>query len=87
MALSKLELNEERVEEIAQRMKDIIETTWLRDQNLNDAEVAEFRALRREIENMGMHVNYKTNLNLDDPSNPKVEADIIVWIPKNTTIQ
>ena len=87
MALSKLELNEERVEEIAQRMKDIIETTWLRDPNLNDAEVAEFRALRREIENMGMHVNYKTNLNLDDPSNPNVEADIIVWIPKNTTIQ
>lgn len=87
MALSKLEPDEERVEEIAQRIKEIIETTWLRDPKLNDAEAAEFRALRTEIENMGMHVGHETRLNLNDLSTPKLEADITIWIPKNTTIQ
>lgn len=87
MALSKLEPDEERVEEIAQRMKDIIETTWLRDPSLNDAEATEFKALRKEIDEMGMHMSHETKLNLDDPSNPKLEADVTIWIPKNTTIQ
>lgn len=87
MALSKLEPDEERVKEITQRMKEIIETTWLRDPNLNDAEATEFQALRKEIEEMGMHMSHETKLNLDDPSNPKLEADVTIWIPKNTTIQ
>ena len=87
MALSKLEPDKERVEKITQRMKEIIETTWLRDPNLNDAEVAEFQALKNEIEDMGMHVEHKAQLNLADLSNPKLKAEITVWIPKNTTIQ
>lgn len=87
MALSKLEPNEERVEEIAERMKEIIETTWLRDPKLNDESAAEYLALKKEIEDMGMYVSQKTQLNIDDPSNPKLEAEIDVWIPKNTTIQ
>ncbi len=87
MALSKLEPDEERVEVIARRMKEIIETTWLRDPKFNDAEVKEFKALRKEIEEMGMHMSYETRLNLDDPSDPKLEADVTIWIPKNTTIQ
>ena len=87
MALSKLELDEERVEQIAGRMKEVMETTWLRDRSLNDAEAKEFKALRAEIEGMGLHVSWKVRINITDLSNPKVEAEIDVWIPKNTTIQ
>ena len=87
MALSKLEPVEERVEEIVRRMKEIIETTWLRDPKLNDATAEEFEALRKEIEDMGLHVSHETKLNLNNPANPRLEADINVWIPKNITIQ
>ncbi len=87
MALSKLELNAERVEEIAQQMKEIIETTWLRDPKLNSETVKEFQELKKKIENMGLCVAWKTRLNLNNPSNPKLEAEINVLIPKNTTIQ
>lgn len=87
MALSKLpEPNAERVEEITRRMKEIIETTWLRDPSMNDAEILEFQALKKEIEEMGPYVSYETKLNFDDPSNPKLQVRINVWIPKNTTI-
>ena len=87
MALSKLELNAERVEEIAQQMKEIIETTWLRDPKLNSETVKEFQELKEKIENMGLYVTWETRLNLNDPSNPKLEAEVNVLIPKNTTIQ
>ncbi len=86
MALSKLEPDAERVEEIALRMKEIIETTWLRDPGLNNETAAEYKALKKEIEDMGMHVSRETKLNFADLSNPKIEADITVWIPKNTMI-
>lgn len=82
MALSKLEPDTQRVQEIAQRMKEIIEKTWLRDPNLNNKEAAEYQALKNEIEAMGMHVSLETKLSLEDPLNPKVEADITIWIPK-----
>jgi len=90
MALSKLELNRERVEEIAGRMKEIIETTWLRNPKLNSESTKEYQALQKEIEDMGLYVSYKINkikMNLADLSNPKIEADITTWIPKITTIQ
>ncbi len=87
MALSKLEPDAERVEEIARRMKEIIETTWLRDPNLNDESAAEFQALREELGNMGLHVTHQASMSLADPSNPRIEAEINIWIPKNTTIQ
>ena len=86
MALSKLEPDKERVEEIAQRMKEIIETTWLRDPVLNDVEATEFNRLKKELEEMGLFVNWETRLVVDDPSNPKLEAEINVLIPKNTTM-
>ena len=87
MALSKLELNRERVEEIAGRMKEIIETTWLRNPKLNSESTKEYQALQKEIEDMGLCVSFRTQLNLDDLSNPKPEATITIWIPRNTTIQ
>ncbi|OGN01066.1 MAG: hypothetical protein A3I26_02335 [Candidatus Yanofskybacteria bacterium RIFCSPLOWO2_02_FULL_43_10] len=87
MALSKLEPDKDRVEEIAQRMKEIIETTWLRDPNLNKETAEEYQLLRKEIEDMGMHVEHETKLNLEDSSGPKLEAEITIWIPKNITIQ
>ena len=87
MALSKMEPNRERVGVVARRMKKIIEMTWLRDPVLNDVEAEEFKRLRTEIENMGLYVSWETKLNLDDPSNPKLEAEVNIWIPKNTTIQ
>lgn len=86
MALSKLEPDAKRVEVIAQRMKEIIETTWLRDPKLNDESEKEYRELKNEIEAMGMQVSHETALNLNDASNLKLEAEITVWIPKNITI-
>lgn len=87
MALSKIEPDAERVEEIVLRMKEIIETTWLKDPKLNDDTAVELQALRKEIEDMGLYVNWETRLDLKDPSNPKLNAEINVWIPKNTTVQ
>ncbi len=86
MALSKLEPDEERVQKLAERLKEIIETTWLKDPKLNDGPIKEFKAIKKEIEDMGLYVSWTTRINLDDPSNPKLEADITVWIPQNTTI-
>ena len=86
MALSKLEPDVEMVQEMAHRMKEIIETTWLRDPKLNDESAKEFKALKKEIEDMGLYVTWETKLNLDELSNPKLEAEINVLIPKNTII-
>ncbi len=86
MALSKLEPDKERVMNIALRMREIIETTWLRDPVLNEVEGEEFKRLEKEIQNMGLCVSWETRLNLDNPSSPKLEADINVLIPKNTTM-
>lgn len=68
-------------------MKEIIETTWLKDPKFNNETVEELNALRKEINDMGLYVNWETRLNLDDISNPKLKAEINIWIPKNTTIQ
>ena len=89
MALSKLTPDMERVEEVAARMKSIIETTWLRGPNLNNDTATEFDRLREELENMGLTVTWKTQLLFDEksPSGVKLQADVDVWIPKNTTIQ
>ena len=90
MALSKLKVDEEKLEkiiEILRKMKKIIETTWLRDPKSNVAEAEEFQALRKEIEDMGMYVSYKTEIILDDPLNLKLHAEVNAWKPKNITIQ
>lgn len=86
MALSKLEPDKERVEEIVRRMKEIIETTWLKDPKLNDETNKELNTLRTEISGMGLYVNYETRLDVDDIFNPKLKVEINVWIPRNTTI-
>lgn len=85
MALSKLEPDKERVKIAARRMKQIIETTWLRDPVLNNAEAAEFKRLKTEIESMGLFVDWETRINSNDPSSPKLEADVNVLIPKKMT--
>ncbi len=88
MALSKISPDPERVEKAAARMKEIIETTWLRDPNLNDDVAVEFNGLKSELEGMGLTVTWHTSLLFDkaSPLETKVEADVDVWIPKNTTI-
>ena len=86
MALSKLEIDTERAEEIAHRMKEIIETTWLERPILNDELVKEFGVLNEEIKNMGIYVSYEYKLNLDNPSSPKMRVELIVWIPQNATV-
>ena len=86
MALSELEPDVNRVEIAALRMKEIIETTWLRDPVLNEVEIVEFNRLKAEIENMGLYVNWKVRFKIDDLGDPKIEADVNVLIPKNTTI-
>lgn len=89
MALLKLSPDHERVEEAAARMKEIIETTWLRDPCLNDDVAVEFSGLKAELEGMGLTVTWKTSILFDEtsPSGVKLQAEVDVWIPKNTTIQ
>ena len=88
MALSKLSPDPERVEEVSAMMKEIIETTWLRDPNLNNDTAVEFNRLKEELEGMGLTVTWHTNLLFDEksPSGVKLQADVDVWIPKNTTV-
>ncbi|OGM99190.1 MAG: hypothetical protein A2915_00240 [Candidatus Yanofskybacteria bacterium RIFCSPLOWO2_01_FULL_41_34] len=86
MALSELEPDVNRVEIAALRMKEIIETTWLRDPVLNEVEIVEFNRLKAEIENVGLYVNWEVRFKIDDSGDPKIEADVNVLIPKNTTI-
>lgn len=88
MALSKISPDPEKVEEAAARLKEIIETTWLRDPKLNDDVVVEFNRLKEELEGMGLTVTWNTNLLFDgaSPSGVKLQADVDVWIPKSTTI-
>ena len=71
---------------MALRMKEIIETTWYRDQVLNEVETIEFKRLKREIENMGLFVSWETRLNLGDPKNIKIDADVTILIPRNMTL-
>lgn len=89
MALSKISPDPERVEELSARMKEIIETTWLRDPNLNDNEATEFNRLKAELENMGLTVMWNTHLLFDktSPLGIKLQADVNVWIPRYSTIQ
>jgi len=87
MALSKLEIDTERAEEIAHRMKEIIETTWLKYPILDRESVKEYQALKRDIQNMGMRVTYKIYLILDEPLKPKVKVELTVWKPENITLQ
>lgn len=88
MVLSKLSPDPDKVEELATRMKEIIETTWLRDPGLNKDSAAEFQNIKMEIEEMGLTVRWETQLVFDQssPLGFKLKADVNVWIPKNTTI-
>lgn len=88
MALSKLEPDAEKVEEVVERMREIIETTWLRDPKLNKSEREEFAELKKEIEDMGLTVTWKTDLVLDrvSPQGYRLEVEVSVWKPKNTTL-
>jgi len=88
VALSKISPDPERVEKAAARMKEIIETTWLKDPNLNDDVAVEFNRLKGELEGMGLTVTWNTNLLFDEasPLGMKIKADVDVWIPKSTTI-
>lgn len=83
MALQKLEPDRERVEAIAYRMKEIIETTWSRDPSLNERERIEYNGLVEELTGMGLHASYDIRV---DPISFKVKAEVTVLIPKNITI-
>ena len=75
----------ERVEAIALRMKEIIETTWLRDTDFNDQEVEEFQRLIQKLENMGFFVIWRATVDFDDKGNLKRTAEIFVVQSRNTT--
>ena len=69
-------------------MKEIIETTWLRDPHLNDDTALEFRQLKEGLENMGLTVTWNTNIVFDKniPLGMRLQAEVEVWTPRNTTI-
>lgn len=89
MALSKLEPDKERAEELILRMKTLIELSGLRDPSLNEKETKEIRAIRKELEEMGLYVKikYRPNINFANPLESTLEVDIDLFIPKNMTIQ
>ncbi len=89
MALSKLEPDQERAEELVHEMKRILDATMIRDPKLNTKEHEQVKAMRQELEAMGLTITIKYNLVLD-PSNPfqfKVDTVVNLFIPRNLTIQ
>ncbi|OGN09361.1 MAG: hypothetical protein A3J46_04880 [Candidatus Yanofskybacteria bacterium RIFCSPHIGHO2_02_FULL_41_11] len=82
----KLTPNAVRAIEIAQRLKEVIETTWLRDPNLNIETESEFKDLKKELEGMGLEMTWETILDLDNLFVPKLKAHVRVWKPKSITV-
>lgn len=88
MGISQLNPDQENVELLRVRLKELYETTMLRDPRLNVETAKEIRAIKKELGDMGLEVTVKFSVsNLEDLPNAKVTADIGIWIPKNTTIQ
>lgn len=89
MALSKLEPDEERAEELIFRMRALIELSGLRDPSLNEKETKEIKAIRKELEEMGLYITikYRPKIDFANPLKSTLEVDIDLFIPKNMTIQ
>jgi len=87
MALSQTQPYEERVREIACRMKEIIETKWSEDPELVSEENEEFRRLKQELEFMGLYVTWNADVVIDGKGDIKVKGDINVYASRNTTLQ
>ena len=89
MVLSKLSPDPEKAEELAYELKKILDAIMLRNPDLNSRELEKARQIRTELEEMGFHVtlNYRLELDPENPLNSKVDTEVNLWIPKNTTIQ
>ena len=89
MELLKFEPDEDRVEFLVTRMRELIELSGLRDPGLNSKEAEEIRAIRKELDEMGLYVmiTYRPNFDLKNPLKSTLTVDIDLFIPKNTTIQ
>ena len=84
MALEKISPDSEKVQKLALRIKELIETTWLRDSQLNNASNEEIAKIRVELESMGLTVRYSVQIVFEPDI--AITADVEVFIPKNTTI-
>lgn len=89
MALSRLEPDRDRVEELVTRLKALIELTFLRDPVLNELEFLEINRIREELGEIGLTVTWKigVEINAENPINSRVVAEVTAWIPKNQTLQ
>ena len=67
-------------------MKEIIETTWPRDPDLNEEEAEEFKRLKKELEYMGLFVFWDVQVGIDNKGNIKIKADIDVTQSRDSTI-
>ena len=66
MGIHTIEPDEERVASLCQEFKNILESTLLRDPSSNTSAFEEIKAIRAELEGMGLTVTWKASLlNLD----------------------
>lgn len=86
MSIQRLEPDRTHVTELCNRLKDLLELTLLRDPSLNTKEIEEARAIRKELEGMGLIVKWEANVTALNEREQKVVVDVTAWIPKNRTI-
>lgn len=87
MGIQRIEPDKKRVTELCNRLKNLLELTLLRDPSLNTKEMEEVKAIRKELEGMGLILNWEANTLRINRREQKVVVDVTVWIPKNRTIQ
>ena len=89
MALSKVSPDPTRAEELARRLKIILDANMLRDPLLNGKEMEVARAIRAKLEEMGLCVttSYKVDLKPGDPLSYNVDTEVKLWLATNLTLE
>lgn len=87
MSIQRIEPDRTRVAQLCSKLKDLLELTLLRDPSLNTEEMKEVRAIRKELEEMGLILKWDANILGMNGGKQKVIVDVTTWIPKNRTIQ
>ena len=70
----------ERVKQLGAELQKILEENLLKDPSLADKAMARARAIREEIQQMGIMVTWKASLDSRNPE--KLEVIVTLWGPK-----
>ena len=70
----------ERAKQLAAELQKILKENLLKDPSLTNVAMARARAIREEIQQMGIMVTWKASLDSRDPK--KIEVIVTLWGPK-----